>query len=65
ALVWLRGVMQTRHMPVWNSSLRRCLEQELRIHLGGRPLESRRLLTAYLRRTPPAMTIQKREEHSE
>lgn len=65
ALVWLRGAMQTRSMPVWNSSLRRCLEQELLVHLGGRPLESRRLLTAYLRRTQPAMTIQKREEHSE
>ncbi|MDA8114411.1 MAG: DNA repair protein RecO, partial [Acidithiobacillus sp.] len=39
-------------------------ERELQVHLGGRPLESRRLLAAYLRRTRPTSTI-RREEHGE
>lgn len=64
ALGWLRGAMQTRNAGGWGPSLRRCLEQELQVHLGGRPLESRRLLAAYLRRTQPTSTI-RREEHGE
>ena len=64
ALGWLRGAMQTRNAGGWGASLRRCLEQELQVHLNGRPLESRRLLAAYLRRTRPTSTT-RREDHSE
>ena len=64
ALLWLQGAMQTRIAGGWGPSLRHCLEQELQVHLGGRPLESRRLLAAYLRRTRPTSTT-RREEHSE
>ncbi|MDA8113367.1 MAG: DNA repair protein RecO [Acidithiobacillus sp.] len=64
ALGWLRGAMRTRNAGGWGASLRRCLERELQVHLGGRPLESRRLLAAYLRRTRSRSTT-RREEHSE
>ncbi|WP_163097110.1 DNA repair protein RecO [Acidithiobacillus ferrianus] len=57
ALCWLQGAMSTPYEKGWGPGLRHCLEQELRVHLGERPLESRYLLAAYLRRrrlTPKA-----------
>ncbi len=49
AILWLRGSMETVPGPDLLGPLRRYLAAELEALLGGRPLESRRLLAAYLR----------------
>ena len=50
ALAWLAGDMVEGPSLAWLPGLRRCLERELRGHLSARPLESHRLLAAYLTR---------------
>ncbi len=52
AILWLRGSMETGPGPDLLGPLRRYLAAELGAVLGDRPLESRRLLAAYLHSIP-------------
>ncbi|MFA7495509.1 MAG: DNA repair protein RecO [Acidithiobacillus sp.] len=62
-LFWMSGSMASVP-PVsgQNKLLRRCLEEEIQIHLGSRALESRRLLAAYLHRSQRVMSPNQKEQ---
>lgn len=49
-LQWLAGGLDAAPPAPFLSSLRRCLQGEIQRHVGDRPLESRKLLAAYLER---------------